>query len=375
MRKVLTITKLHLKMMFKTPAGIVLMFVMPLVFSAIFGGMAGGDSTNKPLVLVVADKSELSRQTVQLLKENTQYKWQETTEKKAKEMVKEQDAIAAVLVNKDISMQIKNKLPLFEVVNLRETQEYITLHSYLESAAGTIIQSYQFAANIDVEKFPELLSNVNEREGVKVEKEIIQKDGDQKENVSLMTIGFTIMFMMFGISGASSTILDERKAGTWQRLLTTPATKGQILAGYLLSYFLMAWVQLLVLMVAMTLIFDAVWGNLAYFIPFASLIILTVVGFGMMIAGLVKTSQQAGALSAVVIVSTCMLGGLYWPIEIVPEVMQKIALGVPQSWMMDGLREIISGSLHTPTLIQSTLVLLGFCVIFFSIGLKKIKFY
>jgi ABC-2 type transport system permease protein len=117
-----------------------------------------------------------------------------------------------------------------------------------------------------------------------------------------------------------------------------------MMVGYLLSYFLMGWMQMLVLMFAMSTLFGAVWGNLAYFIPFTSIVILTIVGFGLMMAGLVKTSQQAGALSAVLIVSSCMLGGVYWPLEIVPDFMQQIAKAVPQSWMMAGIQEIISGS-------------------------------
>ncbi|MEH7272988.1 hypothetical protein V7125_05075 [Neobacillus vireti] len=49
-------------------------------------------------------------------------------------------------------------------------------------------------------------------------------------------------------------------------------------------------------------------------------------------------------------VSTCMLGGVYWSIELVPEFMRKIALAVPRSWAMSGFKEIISGSLfHYPS--------------------------
>jgi ABC-2 type transport system permease protein len=180
--------------------------------------------------------------------------------------------------------------------------------------------------------------------------------------------------MMFGLSGAASAILDERIAGTWGRLLVTPANKVQISLGYLCAYFFMGWVQFAVLMTAMKLLFDASWGKFAYLIPFASLVILSVVGFGMMIAGLVKTKQQATALSSVLIVSTSMLGGLYWPLDVVPEIMQKIALGVPQSWAMSGFKEIISGSLNSGLLLKDTLVLSGFTLLFFIIGLKGMKF-
>jgi ABC-2 type transport system permease protein len=182
------------------------------------------------------------------------------------------------------------------------------------------------------------------------------------------------MFMMFGLSGAASTILDERIGGTWGRLMVTPASKLQISLGYLIAYFLMGWTQFAVLMVAMNLMFDTSWGNLTYMIPFASLVILCVVGFGLMIAGIVKTKQQAGAIGAVLIVSTCMLGGVYWSIDLVPEYMQKISLAVPQSWAMSGFKEIISGSLHPTTLLRDTLALLAFTVGFFLIAIRGITY-
>ena len=85
----------------------------------------------------------------------------------------------------------------------------------------------------------------------------------------------------------------------------------------------MGWIQFAVLMAAMNIMFDTTWGNLAYMIPFASLVILCVVGFGLMIAGIVKTKQQAAAIRAVLIVSTCMLGGVYWPIELFQSLCRK----------------------------------------------------
>jgi ABC-2 type transport system permease protein len=74
--------------------------------------------------------------------------------------------------------------------------------------------------------------------------------------------------------------------------MVTPAHRLQISLGYLIAYFMMGWIQFAVLMVAMNLLFDTHWGNLRYIIPFASLVIVCVVGFGLMIVGIVKTKQH-----------------------------------------------------------------------------------
>ncbi|WP_043931634.1 ABC transporter permease [Bacillus sp. EB01] len=374
MRKVMAIAFLHVKSLYRTPSGWVVMIVMPLLFSLIFGGMGTNSQRAKPLVAVAGGGDMLSDQTISLLTANGQYNWEEVSEQKAKAMVKELEAIAAVLVSKGLEQRILDKEPVFDIVVQRETQEYTGLKPYLEGTARTIMSSLSLTESIGEEALPAFLNEIAGHEGIKVQKEMIQQEGKTSADVSVLALGFTIMFMMFGISSAASTILEERAGGTWPRLLTTPANKGQIIAGYVVSYFLMGWIQLGVLMAAISIIYGGQWGNLVWFFLYASLVILTIVGFGLMIAGIVKTKQQAGALNAVLIVSTSMLGGIYWPLDVVPEIMRLIAKFVPQSWMMSGIREIVSGSLHTGNILTSVLALVGFSVIFYAVGLRKMKY-
>jgi ABC-2 type transport system permease protein len=374
MRKIWTITSLHLKEFFTSPSSIVLMFVLPIMFGWIFGGMTLGSESNKPIVNVVVDEEGASEEIVQLLKKNDHFEWKSETEQQAKINVAAQKVVAAVVIPENIEQQIAEKRPLFDIIVQTKTEDYLALHPHLEGTASLISRSYEVTQNQDSSTFGNLLTAVINNKGIAVEKQIVKKDNTDSTVVNLMFVGFAIMFMMFGLAGAASTILDERIGGTWGRLMVVPASRLQISFGYLFAYFLMGWIQFAVLMVVMNLIFDTNWGNLFYMIPFASLVIICVVGFGLMIAGLVKTKQQAMAISTVLIVVTCMLGGVYWPIEIVPDVMQKMALAVPQSWAMSGFKEIISGSLHINTLLQSSIALLGFTIAFFYVGLRGITY-
>lgn len=375
MRKILSIAFLHLKSLFKSPSAIVMMFIMPIMFSFIFGGIGSERSSrDKPIVLMAAQNDESNSRIIELLSSNGQYTWRNADEKQARESVENQEAIAAVMIAESAVESHDSGKPLFQLVVHRKTQEYLALKSYVEGVGRTVIQTIEMSPEQDALVFNSILEKAAAREPLKISSEVIQKEESKNGSVGMLAIGFTIMFMMFGISGAASAILDEKIGGTWQRLLTSPTTKVQVMTGYLFSYFLMGAIQLIVLMIVMYLIYGSMWGNLFYFLPFAALVIITIVGFGLMMASIVKTRQQASALSAVLIVSTCMLGGVYWPIEIVPEFMQQIAKAVPQSWMITGFREIVSGSLYLPALRNSTLVLLVFSLLFFTIGLKKMKY-
>ncbi|WP_226675374.1 ABC transporter permease [Mesobacillus jeotgali] len=375
MRKVMSIAILHLKTLFKTPSAIVLMFIMPIMFSIIFGGIgAGGSSQDKPLVLMVAAEDESNSRIMDLMSSNDQYSWLKADEKQARSSVENQEAIAAVLIAESIAENMELGKPLFQIVVQRKTQEYLALSSYIEGVGRTVIQTFEMVPEQDTVAVNAILDQAAGRETLDISSEVIQKEESKTGSVGMLAIGFTIMFMMFGISGAASAILDEKIGGTWQRLLTSPTSKVQVMIGYLFSYFMMGAIQLFVLMVVMNFIYGAMWGNLIYFVPFAALVIITIVGFSLMMASIVKTRQQASALSAVLIVSTCMLGGVYWPLEIVPEFMQQIAKAVPQSWMITGFREIVSGSLYIPAIRNSALILLAFSLLFFTIGLKRMKY-
>jgi len=375
MRKILSIAILHLKSLFKSPSAIVMMFIMPIMFSLIFGGIGSeGSSRDKPVVLMAAKDDESNSRILELLSSNGQYTWRNAEEKQARESVDNQEAIAAVIIAESALESHDSGKPLFQMVVQRKTQEYLALKSYVEGVGRTVIQTIEMSPEQDALAFKAILEKAAAREPLEISSEVIHKEESKTGSVGMLAIGFTIMFMMFGISGAASTILDEKIGGTWQRLLTSPTTKVQVMTGYLFSYFLMGAIQLIVLMIVMYLIYGSMWGNLFYFVPFAALVIITIVGFGLMMASIVKSRQQASALSAVLIVSTCMLGGVYWPIEIVPEFMQQIAKVVPQSWMITGFREIVSGSLYLPALRNSTLVLLVFSLLFFTIGLRKMKY-
>ncbi|WP_040205513.1 ABC transporter permease [Neobacillus jeddahensis] len=375
MLKIWTIISIRLKEFFKSPGSLVLMFVMPALFSWIFGGIAVNSEQSKPLVnIVLKGDSKVNTEIVKLLKKDDHFEWKMESRSQAEKNVAEQDALAAVVLPADIGERVRVKKPIFDVIVQRKSEDYLALSGFLEGTAALVVQSYQATLQFEDEAFPQVLAAITTSKGVTVEKQMIQKDTNNLVEINLLFVGFAIMFMMFGLSGAASTILDERIGGTWGRMMVSPASKLQISLGYLLAYFCMGWIQLAVLMTTMNLLFSTTWGKLLYFIPFASLVILCVVGFGLMIAGIVKTKQQASAISAVLIVSTCMLGGVYWPIDVVPEVMQKIALAVPQTWAMAGFKEIISGSLHTGTLMKDLAALLGFTILFMFVGFRGIKF-
>ena len=91
-------------------------------------------------------------------------------------------------------------------------------------------------------------------------------------------------------------------------------------------------------------------------------------GLGLAIAGFVRSSEQQAAIGNLSTVSTCMLGGVYWPLEVVPSFMQKIAEFVPQTLAMRGFAELIARGGGVADILGLVAILLGFAVVFLARG-------
>ncbi|MGE6629159.1 ABC transporter permease [Bacillus sp. NPDC077027] len=100
------------------------------------------------------------------------------------------------------------------------------------------------------------------------------------------------MFMMFAISSATSSIHEEYKNYTWQRLLSSPVHKYQVLLGYLFAYFILGWIQLSVLMVILSLFFHVYWGNIIHLLLFGSIVIGMIVALSITISSVSKTKNK-----------------------------------------------------------------------------------
>lgn len=371
MREIITIVLFRLKLMLKSPATIVLLFAMPIIFSLIFGSLQSNGEQERSKIVLVPSNDEYSEDFEALFLQNDRFAWQIESLDTARSLVANSDVIAAVVIPNDIESRLTNKKALFDVIVNQKTEQYMAFSPYVEGVSQSLHQIYHDVKLVDQATFPRVLHDLASRKVIEIEDVSLENNTENSANVGL--IGFTLMFMMFAISNAAAAIHTERTDKTWQRLLISPITSLQLLIGYLLSFFILGWIQLATLMIVMTLVFQLNWGNLIYLLPFASLVILSIVGYGLMMASVTKTKKQTEILNAVIIVSTCMLGGIYWPLDIVPSTMQQIANFVPQTWMISGFEEVMQGDILLSRLNMNSFILSMFTIVFLSIGLFNLR--
>jgi|GEM_PF-1180529 len=390
MIKWLHIVIFRMRYMLKSPANIVLLFIMPLAFSLIYGNLNFGEgSTAPPKVAIVVAHNELGQETAKLLTLNPQYDWIEAESEQARELVADQQVIAAVIVPDNMTDRLRVGDSLFEIIVNKKVEQYIALANIVSSTSNNLYNLSGQLQDVDDAALIEVIKTMNSQQIVNV-KQITygqyiadqSNDGERTDSKVLtegslsmnatLAIGFSIMFMMFALSGSAAIIHNERRDYTWQRLTITPATGGSIVGGYITSFWLIGWLQFAIIMLFMSIVFGTNWGNLILLIPFVSIMILTIVAYSMMMATVVSSKKQADAVNSIIIVSTCMLGGVYWPVEIMPQFMQYIANFIPQYWMMQGLEYIMLDQTSGSTSWQPWAVLCGISGVLLAIAIRQL---
>ena len=189
------------------------------------------------------------------------------------------------------------------------------------------------------------------------------------------SIGFLVMFVMAGTTVAAGEMLSEKKLGTWGRLLSTPTGNWNILAGKLMGLLAVGWLQSAILIIGGKWLFGVDWGSspLLIWIVLTGLI-LSSSGLGLLLSTIAKTHGQVVMFSNIVLLPTSMLAGVYWPYEIMPKVVQRIALLFPQRHAVAALINlIVRKSGPSPEVLRSCGVLLAFAIAFLGLGALAVK--
>ncbi|MFX0082468.1 MAG: ABC transporter permease [Candidatus Hodarchaeota archaeon] len=124
--------------------------------------------------------------------------------------------------------------------------------------------------------------------------------------------GIIILAPIVLISQLANHFADEKQSGTLQRLITTPISRSTILFSGMISQLFVAAVQIIIMLILSILFGAYIDSNanifLLFFIPF--LVAFVSLGFGLLLASVVKTAGSAAGLAWFIILPLQFLGGL-----------------------------------------------------------------
>jgi ABC-2 type transport system permease protein len=185
-------------------------------------------------------------------------------------------------------------------------------------------------------------------------------------------ISMSVMYVLFSANEGGRSLLQERRTGTINRLLSAPLSRSTILSGKILGVCFLALAQFLLVILVATLAYGVRWTDSP--LGFVLMIACTVgcmSGLGVLLCSVFKTEAQAGAIGpAVAMILTFLAGGMF-VFGQVPPWMNAVMHISPVRWAMDGFLELMNGRGVTAVLLPAG-VLVAMGVAFLLVGVLRL---
>lgn len=201
-------------------------------------------------------------------------------------------------------------------------------------------------------------------------------DDDEPEDLNLGALFFQSMFFMaivFLSQALADDIWTEKEGGTLRRILTAPRDLGSALAGKLLAGgLLIAAVSGMALTAAgwvygisASRILLAVLWSTASGVAFLSLFTLLQL--------FASSRRTAGLLASFVVFPMLMLGGSFFPFELMPDWLVRIGRWTPNGWAITQLKAILDGSADLSSVLPAAAGLVLVTALSFVVSTRRVR--
>jgi ABC-2 type transport system permease protein len=185
-------------------------------------------------------------------------------------------------------------------------------------------------------------------------------------------LGFSIIGL--GIFGPVNVFPELKKQGVLRRLHTTPLKVWQYFLANVLSQTITGLLSIgLMFAVAIAFFHLDVVGNILELLLYIILGIVMIFGIGLAIGGWASNERQAAPLSNIVVFPMMFLSGTFFPRFLMPEWLQRVSDFLPLTPVIDGVRLIATEGKHLVDLGPQLGLIVGWTVIIYLIAFRVFR--
>ena len=395
MRKLFAIMLKDTLVRFTSPVEWLFFLILPMIFMVLIGGSTGAPADQRVKIYFVDEaRSPLSATLLSEMEESTSV--HAVIQERAAALSEfEERKVAAVLIvpanfTSQTLQQNNAELELHLLPNMMDAviaQQAVhavlgRVSSSMDIANTSVTQAEKIAQFKDFtarqsffESSLEQARHLQHEAPVRLT-EVVGLTPDQIEYDPRLnsSAGQMLTWVFIPLIGLSAMFAYERQKGTLRRLLTTPTRKTTYLFGTILGQVLTALLQLAILILFSALVLKVQWGNLLALALVLVAFTICASALGIMVGTLVKSEGQANGISILIGMVMAMMGGCWYPIELFPQVVRTAAKVLPTTWAMQGTLDVALRGQPVSGITLEVLVLLGFALVFYVIGVWRFKY-
>lgn len=349
MNKIMTIAWNMVKRSIGSPRGAMIFILLPaIVVSAIIaltGGLGEGPAT---VLYTNMDTGAAGKHLLSELEKTGDYKFEQRSDEPAlKEATIGQEGAVGLWIPAGYSAAlIAGGQPQISIYELRATESSIIIKMRVNAIAANMNEAAQAVTALsgsEDDRQAQFAAVLQQAEQHNVGSLRTDYDLYPRETLGVVT-GLTLLFLMALVNSSVSLISDDRRGRTMMRMFSAPVRSYEIALGNFFGSFFVGIIQIVVVLSLgkWVLRYDYEMPLVLYFLILAAFMLVSM-GIASTLAGIMRNPRNAGLLNALILIPTCMLGGCFWPISVMPDYMQKAANFTPQKWAIQAVEIAATG--------------------------------
>lgn len=215
-----------------------------------------------------------------------------------------------------------------------------------------VIIETAMANNIGDEGFSnmdELMEGMSDvMESIKINIDDVVLEGKKPvDSADYYAVAMMTMFILFAAGQGGRMLLEEKDNQTYQRMVVAGTSKLEMLSGKLIAVFIIAVFQISVMIIFTHFALKVQWGDLNSTALISLSAAFAVAGMGSLIGALTYKAgnyKMANIFENVIIQGMALLGGSFFPIDVMPKFMQKLSFLSLNGVALKAYLKVLTGS-------------------------------
>lgn len=268
-----------------------------------------------------------------------------------------------------------------------KSTRYLQFIDYTDAArALNKLQHHQLDLVIQGSQALKYWINDSSPQGYILEKVLLAASGGQqwlKQSVNGQQVRYldwvlpgiiSINIMHSSLFGVGFVIVRYRKNGVLKRLKATPINAFEFLSAQVVSRLLMLTLAIVIQFSAMHLFFHFVMhGSYSLLLLIALLGAMALISLGLLVASRTSSEEVAGGLLNLITWPMILLSGVWFSLEGAPVFLQKAALALPLTHVLNAARAIMIDGATLPDLTLEITVLASMTLVFLLLASWRFK--
>lgn len=376
MKQFIVFVRKEFRHIFRDRRTMLILLVMPIVMIVLFGFAITTEVKNSRVAILDHSKDEVTMRIAEHIARNRYFSVvaDVRSEKDIQQMFLENRADIAVIFSHGFAdnMLHTGKASVQLLADGSEPNQASVRTGYMQQILAAFLQDYIQAERSHTPAAQGTALAMPQMQIVPVTRMLYNPQSRSEYNFVPGVIGLILLLICAMMT--SIAIVKEKETGTMEILLASPLPPIVIVVAKLVPYFVISCMNLTTILLLSVLLLDIpIAGSVAGFIAISLLYILVSLLLGLFISNCVSSQLAAMLLSLLLIVPTIYLSGLAFPLESMPEALQRASGIVPARWYVEVARKLMIQGVEMKYVMHETAVLALMAVVLLGVSWKMFK--